>query len=508
MIFSSNIFIFVFLPPALIGYYLIARFGVMAANAWLALASLAFYSYWNPAALVILAGSITWNYAIGLLLARVDDRHGAARLGVLWTGIVANLALLVFYKYLFPILGFLAIHAVVPQGWAGSVIMPLGISFFTFTQIGFLVDSYDRSTQSHDPVSYIVFVTFFPHLIAGPILHNREILPQLTDPATKVLRAENLSVGFSIFALGMAKKVLIADPLGRTVDFGFDNIGLLGTGNAWISACSYSLQLYFDFSGYSDMAVGIARMFGIIFPVNFNSPYKARSIIDFWARWHMTLTRYLTLYIYNPIALRLNRRRVARGLSTSRKGTRNVPAFLSLIVMPTFVTMGLAGAWHGAGLQFVAYGVLHATFLSINHAWRIFGNEQHKPTVFSTVGSMFLTYGAVLFAEVFFRAASLGEAFSLLAAMAGMHHGAPLMMPSTVTTSVLRIGVAYLICFFLPNTQQFMRDFRPIYEKVAPISGMVLTWKPSVPWALAIGALLVLAMLNMSDVSKFLYFQF
>jgi D-alanyl-lipoteichoic acid acyltransferase DltB (MBOAT superfamily) len=400
MIFSSNAFIFAFLPLALLGYYLVARLGVLAANAWLVAASLIFYTYWNPWFLIVLIGSIAWNYTMGAWVYRIDERRARLRLGVLWTAIVGNLLLLTYYKYLFPTLSFFVGQGLLAPSWNMSVVLPLGISFFTFTQIGYLLDSYDGRAKERGLISYMVFVTFFPHLIAGPILHNREILPQLIDPAAKKLRSENLAVGLAMFTMGIVKKVLIADPLGFTADHGFGAIGGLDTGNAWVTVLAYSLQLYFDFSGYSDMAIGLARMFGIVFPVNFNSPYKAASIIEFWSRWHMTLTRYLTLYLYNPLAMAANRKRVARGLGTSKKATRNLPAFASLIVWPTFFTMGLAGVWHGAGLQFLVFGLLHASYLSINHAWRVFGPQDLAPAWWRTALCMLLTYGGVLIGQI------------------------------------------------------------------------------------------------------------
>jgi alginate O-acetyltransferase complex protein AlgI len=506
MIFSSNAFIFAFLPIALIGYYLIARLGLMAANGWLVAASLIFYSFWEPWFVIILLGSITWNFSIGAWIYRLDESRDRQRLTVLWLGIIGNLLILSYYKYLFPLLGFLASHHLAPDGWVSSIALPLGISFFTFTQIGYLLDSYDGRAKERGLLSYMVFVTFFPHLIAGPILHNREILPQLSDPRTKVLQSENISVGLAMFIMGLGKKVLLADPLGFVADRGFAQVHDLSTIEAWVAALAYSLQLYFDFSGYSDMAIGLARMFGIIFPVNFNSPYKARSIIDFWSRWHMTLTRYLTLYLYNPVAMRVNRRRVARGLSTSRKGTRNVPAFLSLIAVPTFYTMILAGVWHGAGLQFLIFGLLHAVYLSINHAWRVFGPEGLKPIWWRSLCFLLLTYGAVLSGQIFFRAVSAQDATTLLGAMFG--HGAAGAGDVVGMGTLVRIVLGFAICLALPNSQQILRHYRPILEKVTPIDGISLSWRPNLMWGLFLGGVALAALLRMSDVSTFLYFQF
>ena len=508
MIFSSNAFIFAFLPLALAGYYVASRRGLVMANVWLVIISFAFYSYWNPWSLIILICSIMWNFYMGEWIYQLDESRERPRTVVLWIGITGNLLLLTYYKYLFPALGFFFEHGLVSQSWMASVALPLGISFFTFTQIGYLIDSYDGRAKERSLLSYMVFVTFFPHLIAGPILHNREILPQISDPKTKKLTSENLAVGLSLFVIGMGKKILLADPLGFVADRGFDHVHDLGTRGAWVAALAYSLQIYFDFSGYSDMAIGLARMFGIVFPVNFNSPYKSASIIDFWARWHMTLTRYITLYLYNPIALQVSRRRVARGLSTSRKGTRNLPAFLSLIVLPMFFTMTIAGVWHGAGMQFLVFGLLHAFYLSINHAWRVFGPQDVKPTIWRTACYMLITYAAVLIGQIFFRAASVDDAMVLTAAMLGNNPTDDAQVEGASYGPMLRIVSGFAICLLLPNSQQIMGNFNPIIEKVTPSTGLPLVWRPNLYWGVALGVIFLTALLRMSDVSKFLYFQF
>ena len=288
-------------------------------------------------------------------------------------------------------------------------------------------------------------------------------------------------------------------------DTGFENPAALGLNGAWITVLSYSLQLYFDFSGYSDMAIGLARMFGIIFPANFNSPYKATSVIDFWARWHMTLTRFITLYLYNPVGLQVTRSRVKRGLSISREGTRNLPAFVSMVLWPTFFTMSLAGIWHGAGLQFLIFGLLHGIYLSINHAWRIFGPKHQQNSRLGVVVSVFITYIAVLIAQIFFRAASVPDAITLLSAMAGYARG--ITDPSAHFT-IAKIVIGFAICLMLPNTQQIMQNYRPILDRVTPSRWASFRWEPSFVSGLGIGVMLLASLLRMSDVSKFLYFQF
>jgi D-alanyl-lipoteichoic acid acyltransferase DltB (MBOAT superfamily) len=510
MIFSSDPFIFLFLPIAVLGYYGLALIGRIWAAVWLVLMSFVFYGYWNPSYVLLLVGSIAWNYSVGALIFAQDEEQERRKFWLLWLGIAGNLGLLCYYKYLFPLIGFLAAHHLAPVSWEEHVFLPLGISFFTFTQIGYLVDSYDGKARERDLLSYLLFVTFFPHLIAGPILHNREMMPQFANKETYRLKSENIAVGLFIFATGLSKKVLMADPLGFVADKGWSHPADLSAGAAAMTVLSYAMQLYFDFSGYSDMAIGIARMFGVVFPANFNSPYRATSIIEFWSRWHMTLTRYLTLYLYNPVAMRVSRARVARGLPVSKKATRNLPAFASLIVWPTFFTMTLAGIWHGAGLQFLIFGLLHAFYLSANHAWRMFGPKSQEDTgLLANAGCLVLTFGCVLLGQIFFRAGSTPDAFDMLSALAGFGGDVPAYALSSVTNTTARIVFGAAICLIMPNTQQLTRDWRPILEQVTepPVLAR-LKWRPTILWAVITGIVTLAALLHMSDTSRFLYFQF
>jgi alginate O-acetyltransferase complex protein AlgI len=505
MIFSSTPFIFALLPLVLAGYYFFAQVNSKLAAAWLVAASLFFYGYWNPSYLVLLLGSITWNFLTGSWIIRIKDENARLKLAILWIAIGGNLVLLAYYKYAFPAIGFLVAHHLVSETWERQVILPLGISFFTFTQIGYLVDAYSGKIKYSGLLSYMLFVTFFPHLIAGPILHNREMMPQFADPKTFQFRIENLAIGVAIFIFGISKKVLLADPLGFAADAGFADPGSLGTRGAWLVVLSYSLQLYFDFSGYSDMAIGLARMFGLVFPINFNSPYKATSIIDFWARWHMTLTRYLTLYLYNPVAMHGSRQWLKQGRSLSRKGTRNLTAFTKMVLGPTFFTMALAGIWHGAGLQFLVFGLLHASYLSVNHAWRIFGPQHLGPALLRSIGFLLITYLAVLLAQIVFRADTLSDAITIGGTMAGLTDAAANPVQGFVGT---RIALGYVICLFLPNTQQIIGNYRPVLEQVTPPKWLTFSWQPGFGWGIASGLILFASLLRMSDVSKFLYFQF
>src|SRR5580658_10969869 len=293
MLFNSPIFLFAFLPIALVGFAVLGRFGRSSAIGWLALVSIVFYAKWKPAFVAVLLGSMLANFAISRLIAR-NNRNPRAQNFWLITGIVLNLAALGFFKYLFPLLNFFTHIGVSHRDW-GSVVLPLGISFFTFTQLGYLVDLKQGEAEPQGLVSYALFVTFFPHLIAGPILHHKEMMPQFAEERRYGLNRDDLALGLTWFIMGLFKKVMIADMLAPYSDAVFADPVHQSMATAWAGAVRYLLQLYFDFSGYSDMAIGLARMFSIRFPFNFNSPLKSTTVIEYWARWHMTLTRYITL---------------------------------------------------------------------------------------------------------------------------------------------------------------------------------------------------------------------
>lgn len=521
MLFNSYAFIFAFLPLALGGFYLLARWRHDFASAWLVLTSFAFYGWWNPPFVMLLAGSIAFNYAMGLALQSLSTRPGA-QAWVLAGSVFCNLALLFYYKYFVYTLSLLVDFGLTVQAAQDDILLPLGISFFTFTQIGYLIDCRDGIAKGRRLLDYALFVTFFPHLIAGPILHHREMMPQFENRETFLFKAENLAVGASLFIIGLAKKVIVADRLAPLSHQGFSNAGDLSTPAAWSAALCYSLQLYFDFSGYSDMAIGLARMFGIRFPANFNSPYKAGSIIDFWQRWHMTLTRYLTLYLYNPVAMSITRRRLAAGKAVGRQGTATVAGFTSMVAFPTAFTMILAGIWHGAGLQYLIFGLLHAAYLTINHAWRTFG-PRTAPTLLVRAGYILLTYLAVLVAQVFFRATSASDAIAMLSAMAGFSSAlginelamaqnaeairiahAELLDPLVA----VKIALCFGIVFALPNSLELLSNFEPILGKFRPKADSMPRWRPSAGWGAAVGALGALSLLYLLGATEFLYFQF
>jgi alginate O-acetyltransferase complex protein AlgI len=544
MLFNSNVFLFEFLPCAILGFYLLAHLGsVLAAKVWLCLASLVFYGWWNPAFLLLLCGSIAFNYVLSTFLKDDESRKQTLLLAA---GIAANLALLFYYKYLFPLLGFL--HSL---GWTqvdfGTIVLAIGISFFTFTQIGYLVDCRQGLVRERSFVHYVLFVSFFPHLIAGPILHHREVMPQFANDATYRFRSENLASGLTVFAVGLFKKVLLADRIAPWAESGFAHTAGTPLIQSWSVALAYSMQLYFDFSGYCDMAIGLGIMFGIKLPLNFNSPYKSSSVIEFWQRWHMTLTRYLTLLLYNPISLWMTRRRQMKGMPSGRQAAHSVSGFTALIIFPTMTTMFLAGVWHGAGLNFIAYGVLFGAYLCINHAWRIaFPPAKQAPQAWlrrfwSNLWPVVLTYLAVLVGQIMFRADSARDALALLAGMVGFNgSGLPLPIPlgdakyfgftqhwlldhgifvialrdlyNSVTlplvTNFMLIILLGCIAFAAPNVYQIMGAASPALNKVQPNTTWPVHWKTSLSWAIAASLMMFWSTLYFDHPARFLYFQF
>src|SRR5260370_26203987 len=349
MLFNSYQFIFLFLPIAIIGYFALGRLGNLAPVIWLALASLVFYSASNWQFVPLLLASVAFNYVIGLFLISKRLR-AVARLAVLTVGVAGDLVVLGYFKYA----GFLAanLNAIFSTGLTVEILLPVGISFYTFTQIAFLVDAYRRNVARYALPHFALFVSYFPHLIAGPILHHKDMIPQFERAEAKRPDAHLILCGLIFFAAGLFKKTCLADGIQPLVSLAFGP-GTPSFDQAWIGALAYTFQLYFDFSGYSDMAIGISLMFGIFLPLNFNSPYKAMSIIDFWRRWHMTLSQFLRDYLYIP-------------LGGNRHG--RILRYVNLMI-----TMVLGGLWHGAAWTFVAWGALHGAYLCINHAWINFG---------------------------------------------------------------------------------------------------------------------------------------
>ena len=519
MLFNSYRFIFVFLPLALAGYEVASRFSRRAVVLWLGFISLAFYGWWQPALLVILAGSIALNYtAAGLISWQIPNRVPARTW--LWIAIGLNLIVLGYFKYFIPTLNFFSWSFGLSKHWE-NIVLPLGVSFFTFTQIAYLIDLSRNGAERKDLPSYVLFVTFFPHLIAGPILHHREMMPQF-DRKPRGLNSSDVAVGGTWFVLGLAKKVLLADTLADTAIPVFQAHGRLNASYAWIGVLAYTLQLYFDFSGYSDMALGLARMFSIDFPLNFNSPYKSASIIESCQRWHITLGRYIFSYIYNPLTRLVRDRRIRQGKGMTRLDRSNVRTFLSVVVMPMMFTMLLAGIWHGAGMQFIVFGLIYGVYLSVNNAWRQFLRRQPffqagvawLPAWFRHGFSVLFTFLCVVFAMVFFRADNLSQASSILAAMIGLHARSAdifwLAGPSP-RHSIFAVIVGLVIVWALPNTQQILSRYKPSLQKTAWDEARVpkaLRWMPSTGWAVAVGVIFFFVLVELEQSSTFLYFQF
>jgi alginate O-acetyltransferase complex protein AlgI len=524
MLFNSYVFIFAFLPLVFIGFYGLGRLSPRLASLWLALASLFFYGWWDSRYVFLLLSSIGFNYGAGYAIAN-PWRSKAKTLLIL--AVTVNLLLLGYFKYFNFFIENLnewtALRLAAPE-----IILPLGISFFTFTQIAFLVDSYQGKVKETDFIHYTLFVTYFPHLIAGPVLHHKEMMPQFALSRHCRIHPENVAVGLTIFILGLSKKVLIADSL---AEFATPIFNAAGSGGqpllieAWLGALGYTFQLYFDFSGYSDMAIGLSLLFNVRLPVNFNSPYQAASIIEFWRRWHMTLSRFLRDYLYIP-------------LGGNRKGESR--RYLNLML-----TMLLGGLWHGAGWTFVIWGGLHGFYLMVNHLWlelkhRLNWNIESKGF---TIASAVLTFLLVVLGWVFFRAENTDAAIHMIRGMLGFngfsvsgkmettalgqmlkHAGARFDGTLSLTgldsgKAILMVMLSAVIAFRFPNVQNCFRRYRPaldgngvVNEELEPQPGSQAPerwrWQPKPAYAWTAGLLFAYTLLNFTKVSEFLYFRF
>lgn len=510
MLFNSFTFLLLFLPITAIGYFVLGCKSREGAATWLALVSLAFYGWWSLSYIPLLLGSISFNYWIG---QRVKVATGAERKRWLAAALVADLTLLGYFKYADFFISS-ANQLAATQLPALHIVLPIGISFFTFTQIAYLVDTYQGKVNESNFLHYLLFITYFPHLIAGPVLHHAEMMPQFRRPSRSRFSSRNLAVGLSIFAIGLAKKVLIADNLAPHATYLFDQSDVFSLIVAWGGVLAYAFQLYFDFSGYSDMAIGISLLFGIRLPLNFDSPYKSANIIEFWRCWHMTLSRFLRDYLYVP-------------LGGNRKGP--VRRYINLIL-----TMLLGGLWHGAGLNFIIWGALHGIYLIINHGWNAFASALRfrRSSPLWMVFSIALTFASVCVAWVFFRAQDISKAAIILQ---GMFGGFGIGLPEAIGMELgsmrpllERLGITFYlgggsrfletwqwvvgssaIVFLFPNTQQIMVRYAAALGRAPrPYSATWQIWQPSRRWSVYIGALLFGSLLSLSRPAEFLYFQF
>lgn len=509
MLFNSFIFIFCFLPLTLGAYFLVGySAGSRPAFVLLVFSSLVFYAWWSPSFLLILAPSVVANALLGQWLIEGYGSPHSRRVAFIF-GICANIALLGYFKYANFFISTINNALATPYS-IGNVILPLGISFFTFQKIAFLVDAYRAEVKRFNFLNYTLFVTFFPQLIAGPIVHHKDIIPQLALPNVSRPQALNIAIGFSIFSIGLFKKAVLADSIGGFADpiFAASAAGrIVSFTDGWLAALAYSFQLYFDFSGYSDMAIGLARMFNIVLPLNFHSPYKATSIIDFWQRWHITLSRFLRDYIYIPLGG--NRRTKLRRYSN------------------LLTTMLIGGLWHGAGWNFILWGGLHGVLLATNHAWRAlrgkFGLPLGTGGALGHLVSWALTFFLVVNAWVLFRAPSMEGAIGIFKAMYVVDRASVvqsildysrsenLLVASSnfVDSSFLWLFAAALIAFAAPDVYDLFRPFSPtLVERDFAKAWIPVTWKVSWRWAVIIALLFFSGVLQLGKLSPFLYYQF
>lgn len=507
MLFNSYMFIFIFLPITLLLFFNVAKYNRKAAISILFLASLIFYGWLDYRFVLILLISIVVNFVIGNYI----NQSVSARKKFLWVGIIFNLGLLSYFKYTNFFIQNInsALQGNLPLL---DITLPIGISFFTFTQIAFLVDSYRGLVKKYSFINYALFVSYFPHLIAGPIIHHKEVMPQFEKRQTFQFNSRNLLIGLALFTIGLFKKAVLADFLSYYVSPVFDmpaqHISAL---DAWTGALSYTFELYFDFSGYSDMAIGLSLLIGIKLPINFYSPYKAINIIEFWHRWNMTLSRFLREYVYIPLG-----------------GNRKGPFMRYINLM---ITMLLGGLWHGANWTFVIWGILHGIYLCVNHSWigiKKYIGLNNYDGFFITNLSRLITFLAVVVAWVFFRSPNYAVAHHIINAMffkniasantwyfpegTQMHIELFSILEQWGINQkfVIAIFIASIVTWLLPNSSQFFSKFRPTLSNnsLGNIETLGFLWKPTLLWNCIIAFMFTLGIMFIQSSNIFLYFRF
>ncbi len=507
MVFNSFEFLLIFFPTTYLGFLFIHRVGGWrAVYPYLAAASLAFYAHWSLLLVAVLAASVVANFAVANALVELQPRRKIAKT-LLLLAVAGNIGALGYFKYTNFLIE--TVNAVAGTGFNHlDLILPVGISFYTFIQIGFLVEAYNGTAERPTFDRYALFATFFPCVTAGPLVLQSELFRQMKDRDDRAFSSWRVMIGVTIFCMGMFKKVVFADtiaPYANALFSGVSGGAMVDPLTAWIGSLCYTLQLYFDFSGYSDMAVGLGYLFGIKLPLNFNSPLKATSIQDFWHRWHMTMTRFFTTYIFTPIAMKNMRKAIAVPYGPFRR-------YLATAALPVTFTFLIAGIWHGAGWTMVVYGLVHGVALAVNHGWREFRLPKLHPVLGWTI-----TMCVVVSALVIFRAPNLDTAGSILASMWGvswlLNDG--LAAATTVqldlawaTSLVLVLGAIVLTA---PNTQDILRNYwvssdpEPTDE---PTVLRRLLWKATPNWAVATAVVLAIAVASIKSNSTFLYYQF
>jgi len=489
MLFNSYEFIFLFLPISFIIYfYLTSKRLITASKGWLIFSSLFFYSWWNIAYLPLILISILFNYSLSksLIEFKEHNKNYISKKRLLQVGLILNISLLIYFKYM----DFFISNTNFVFNSEISLLhlaLPLAISFFTLQQIAFLIDSYEGLVEEKNFLDYTIFVIFFPQLIAGPIVHHAEMMPQFSSRWNLVKNYKNISAGLFIFSIGLFKKVVIADAFAQWANLGFTNSATLNLLEAWAASLSYTFQMYFDFSGYTDMAIGAALLFNIKLPQNFNSPYKATGIIDFWQRWHITLTVFIKTYVYTPILRSFSRITFTKAM------------------FATFAAMFISGLWHGAGWNYIVWGSLHGVALVINHHW------QKRKIKMNKILAWFITFNFVNVTLIFFKASTLSQAMEVLNNMItgnivlyhsldsvlsfltpfGVHFGTVFTHIGEKPKTLVYIIIAFIIILAFKNSNELTEKFKASKYSLAYIF-----------------TLFIVAISMLSNFSEFLYFNF
>ena len=503
MSFTSLQFIFGFVPVAYLGFLLANRFGgSRAAIAFLGMVSLVFYGMFGLQLLAVLLFSMAVNYTAGQMITKSTGQPQKQRT-ILFSAIAVNLAILGYLKYTNFFID--VTNQLTGSGISHfNIAVPIGVSFFTFVQIGYLIDAYNGQLIKHNFARYIVFTAFFPAVTAGPLVMQREMMEQLSSNEIKAFDPRRLMIGITMFAMGLFKKVVLADSIAPFADSVFGGVhGGMGVdmATAWMGATCYALQLYFDFSGYSDMAIGLATIFAIKLPLNFDSPFKATNISDFWRRWHMTMTRFFTAYIYSGVAMWGMRKGMGMGLG-------RVGRFMLVAAVPAVVTFLVAGVWHGSGWTYVIYGVLHGLAIATFLGWREFAGIKLPSPV-----AWLITMITVICGLVMFRAPDVPTALSILGQMWGFtaaaaRTGFVIIDQAQAMSMIVIMGAITLL---LPNTQQILHSEWPVIdskpEDTAMAAGLV-AWRPSFRAAFIAACVLTVGITSIGSSTGFLYYKF
>ena len=503
MSFTSLQFVFGFLPLTFIGFVLANRWGgTKYAINFLALASLVFYGMWGLPLLFVLLSSMIFNFAAGNVIACLGAHPKVAR-NLMLGAVLTNIFMLGYLKYTNFLID-VANQMIGADIQHLNIMVPLGVSFFTFIQIGYLIDAYNGQLLKHDFGRYIVFTAFFPCVTAGPLVLQREMMEQLGKSSITAWDLRRVTIGLTMFAMGLFKKVVLADSIAPFADGVFNGVqsgGNLDAATAWIGAFCYTLQLYFDFSGYSDMAIGIATVFAIKLPLNFDSPFKATNISDFWRRWHMTMTRFFTTYVFSSLAM--HGMRSAMSMRFEAFGR-----FMLVAALPSVLTFLVAGVWHGSGWNFVIYGLIHGLAIAVYLGWREFSGFQLPAPV-----AWLLTVVTVVCGLVMFRAADVTSAMTMLAHMWGLASSDPALALLSIDTGTALSMIVLLgaITLLLPNTQQILHHEWPVVDtkpQTAAMDAGLITWRPSFGTALVSASIFAIAITSIGSTSSFLYYKF